>query len=114
MASLNHPNIPKKQADTLQLNPHWRHVVGCSNKGLCKTGVMIQDPRKTKVTKLHILFDVEEDVCWFQVSMENRGPTVAASVALLQGQHKLCHDSQDKSLLQIPSTMVKTHTQHCR
>lgn len=46
---------------------------------------MIQDPCETKVAKLHILFDVKEDVCWFQVSMENCGPAVTASVALLQG-----------------------------
>lgn len=71
---------------------------------------MVQDPREAKVSELHILFDVEEDVGWFQVSMKDCSPAVTASVALLQGQHELCHDSQDKLLLQITTGMVKKHT----
>lgn len=71
---------------------------------------MVQDPREAEVSELHVLFDVEEDVGWFQVSMKNRGPAVTASVALLQGQRELRHDSQDKLLLQITPAMVNTHT----
>lgn len=46
---------------------------------------MVQDSRQAKVTELNVLFDVEEDVGWFQVSMEHGGPAVTPSVALLQG-----------------------------
>ena len=61
---------------------------------------MIQDPGKAEVSELNVLSDVEEDVGWFQVSVKNGGPAVAAPVTLLQGQRELGHDPQDELLLQ--------------
>lgn len=67
------------------ITTHWRHVVWRPNKCLCEARVVVQNPRQTKVPELDVLLDVEEDVGWFQVPMKNRGPAVAAAVALLQG-----------------------------
>lgn len=72
---------------------------------------MVQDPRKAKVAELHIVSDVEEDVGGLQVSMKNCGAAITASVAFLQSQCELCHDSQDELLLQVTPAMTETHTQ---
>lgn len=65
---------------------HRRHVVRRPHKRLGKTSVVVQDPGQAKVSQLYILFDIQEDVGWLEVSMKNGGPpAIAAPVALLQG-----------------------------
>lgn len=82
-------------------NTHRRHVVRRSHKRLGKAGVVVEDPGETKVSELHVVLDVEEDVCGLQVPVEDRGSAIAAPVALLQGQRQLRHHLDDELLIQI-------------
>lgn len=55
-----------------------RHVVRCSNKCFGKTCFMMENPGQSKVTKFDIVVGVQEDIGWFEVSMEYSFPVLSA------------------------------------